>query len=160
MSATSGPQYRLLFAGARAPDPDSAELGSVPEPGSAADSALGSGPAGWLDRLPPLWSADQRMATASVSAEAEQGDGPAAASASASAAADTPETAAVSVVVGPNGAAAACPFGVVVVGPHGAAAASQVGVAAVNAHGASSASNAANSCQVAVENQVTEGERQ
>lgn len=90
-------------------------------------------------------------ATSSVSAEAQQGDGPAAASASASAVGQTPRTMAVSVVVGPHGAAAAGPFGVVVVGPDGVAAASQVGVAAVGPHGAASASNAANSTRAVVD---------
>jgi hypothetical protein len=103
-----------------------------------------SGPYGWLGQ-------ERAGATSSVSAEAQQGDGPAAASASASAVGSTTQTMAVSVVVGPHGAAAAGPFGVVVSGPHGVAAASEVGVAAVGPHGAASASNAANSTRAVVD---------
>lgn len=107
----------------------------------------------------PHWwpGQEQTAATTSVSAEAQQGDGPAAASASASAVGPTTtQTMTVSVVVGPNGAAAAGPFGVVVVGPQGVAAASQVGVAAVGPHGAASASNAANSTRAVVDDHSTQ----
>jgi hypothetical protein len=105
---------------------------------------------------------DRVSATSSVSAEAQQGDGPAAASASASGVGQTTQTMTVAVVVGPNGAAAAGPFGVVVVGPHGVAAASQVGVAAVGPHGAASASNAANSTRAVVDDHAVpvESERE
>lgn len=105
------------------------------------------------------WLGQQRtVATSSVSAEAQQGDGPAAASASASAVGQTTQTMAVSVVVGPHGAAAAGPFGVVVVGPDGVAAASDVGVAAVGPHGAASASNAANSTRAVVDDRGARSE--
>jgi hypothetical protein len=101
---------------------------------------------------PYSWLGQERpAATSSVSAEAQQGDGPAAASASASAVGQSVQTMTVSVVVGPNGAAASGPFGSVVVGPHGVAAASAVGVAAVGPHGAASASNAANSTRAVVD---------
>ncbi|MHB1568049.1 MAG: hypothetical protein ACYC0H_02485 [Solirubrobacteraceae bacterium] len=90
-------------------------------------------------------------ATSSVSAEAQQGDGPAAAGASASGVGrGTARTSVVSVVIGPEGAAAACEAGAVVAGPHGAAAASQAGVAAVGQNGAASSSNAANATSAAV----------
>ena len=91
-------------------------------------------------------------ATSSVAAEAQQGDGPAAASASGSAVGEsTVESRAVSVVVGPEGAAAACELGVVVVGPQGAAAASAIGVASAGPHGAAAAGNGANSSSVAID---------
>ncbi len=91
-------------------------------------------------------------ATSSVAAEAEQGDGPAAASASSSAVGQGQgHTSAVSVVIGPYGAAAACDAGVVVVSAHGAAAASEVGVASVGQGGAAATSNAANSSSVMIE---------
>jgi hypothetical protein len=91
-------------------------------------------------------------ATSSVAAEAEQGDGPAAASASSSAVGQGQgHTSAVSVVIGPYGAAAACDAGVVVVSAHGAAAASEVGVASVGQGGAAATSNAANSSSVMID---------
>jgi hypothetical protein len=94
-------------------------------------------------------------ATSSVSAEAQQGDGPAAAGASASGVSESvARTSAVSVVIGPDGAAATCDFGVGVAGPHGAAAASQAGVAAVGRNGAASSSNAANATSAAVDGAV------
>lgn len=102
--------------------------------------------------LPPGSIAGKVAATSSVSAEAQQGDGPAAAGASASGVGETvARTSAVSVVIGPEGAAAACEYGVVVAGPHGAAAASQAGVAAVGQNGAASSSNAANATSAAVD---------
>lgn len=100
----------------------------------------------------------QVAATSSVSAEAQQGVGPGAAGASASGVGKgVAHTSAVSVVIGPDGAAAACEFGVVVAGPHGAAAASQAGVAAVGTNGAASSSNAANATSAAVQGEASNG---
>ena len=98
----------------------------------------------------------QPAATSSVAAEAEQGDGPAAASASGSGGNGPAAVKAVSAVIGPQGAAAACDIGAVVVGPYGAAAASSAGVVAVNAHGAAAASNAANSTTAVVSSDGTQ----
>ncbi len=180
MSATSAPRYITMLTtyptDASEPSPAEGPLQAPASPGPDAapmppDATPGRGEPGDGEGVDvggrPAYPAstaqvgvtepgEGHVATSSVSAEAEQGDGPAAASASASSAARTPATTAVSVVVGPEGAAASCPFGVVVVGPHGAAAASQVGVAAVGVHGASSASNAANSCRVAVDRAAPE----
>lgn len=127
------------------PDPpDGAEVGT--EHGPAAPPASSNG--GQLSGPP----SGKVAATSSVSAEAQQGDGPAAAGASASGACETvARTSVVSVVIGPDGAAAACEFGVVVAGPHGAAAASQAGVAAIGHNGAASSSNAANATSAAVD---------
>jgi hypothetical protein len=119
---------------------------------TAADAAQAAGPGSAFDPThDQVQASGQIVATSSVSAEAQQGDGPAAASASSSAVGPTTDTKAVSVVVGPNGASAACPFGVVVVGPQGAAAASEVGVATVGPAGAASASNAANSSRAVID---------
>lgn len=136
--------------------PTDVDEGAPDLPDAAPDHAGGFSHDAKGGPMPPpgpyLWSAQERAAaTSSVSAEAQQGDGPAAASASASAVGQTTQTMTVSVVVGPNGAAAAGPFGVVVAGPHGVAAASQVGVAVVGPHGAASASNAANSTRAVVD---------
>jgi hypothetical protein len=103
-------------------------------------------------RLPVARGPLDVAATSSVSAEAQQGDGPAAAGASASGVGrGIARTSVVSVVIGPDGAAAACEAGAVVAGPHGAAAASQAGVAAVGQNGAASSSNAANATSAAVD---------
>src|SRR5512143_2761634 len=92
------------------------------------------------------------VVTSSVDSDAQQGDGPAAASASSAAYSDRDgQTCTVTVVVGANGAAAACPVAAVAVGPHGIAAASPVGVVAVGVSGAAATSNAANSSSVVVD---------
>lgn len=120
---TSGPELEV-------------EAGAVPAAG------LPLGPA----RQPQL------AATSSVAAEAQQGEGPAAASASGSAVGETNVASrAVSVVIGPHGAAAACELGVAVVGPQGAAAASSIGVASAGPGGAAAAGNGANSSTVAID---------
>lgn len=130
---------------------DSTEIGSLDEAHSVdlehADSAgRGNG------RLPAGRGPLDVAATSSVSAEAQQGDGPAAAGASASGVGrGIARTSVVSVVIGPDGAAAACEAGAVVAGPHGAAAASEAGVAAVGQNGAASSSNAANATSAAVD---------
>ena len=128
---------------------DEAISGELNESQSALplDGHLGGGP-GTLDVA----------ATSSVSAEAQQGDGPAAAGASASGVGrGIARTSVVSVVIGPDGAAAACEAGAVVAGPHGAAAASEAGVAAVGQNGAASSSNAANATSAAVDGAGEQG---
>ena len=111
-------------------------------------------------RLPAGRGALDVAATSSVSAEAQQGDGPAAAGASASGVGrGIARTSVVSVVIGPDGAAAACEAGAVVAGPHGAAAASEAGVAAVGQNGAASSSNAANATSAAVDGHGEHGEQ-
>jgi hypothetical protein len=170
MSATSSPAapvHRILLTdgspGADGPAPTAADhpLGAGTR---IIDSHLGNAP-GDETTLPGAGAAAETLcphcgqesvrpivATSSVSAEAEQGDGPAAASASASAVGEaSAHTNTVSVVVGPQGAAAACPFGVVVVGPQGAAAASEVGVVAVGPGGVAASCNAANGSRVSVD---------
>jgi hypothetical protein len=94
-----------------------------------------------------------------VAAEAQQGDGPAAASASGSAVGEnSTNTSAVSVVVGPYGAAAACDIGVVVVGAQGAAAASEMGAVSSGPSGVAATGNGANSSIVAVNGNSADGE--
>jgi hypothetical protein len=140
MSASSAPGSPLRQ---RADDEGGASEHKV----EAEGTIPGSDTAG-MDATNRLTQGPQVVATSSVSAEAEQGDGPAAASASGSAVGESVSTNAVSVVVGPQGAAAAGPFGVVVTGPHGSAAASQVGVVSVGPQGVAAASNAANGTKV------------
>ena len=145
----SPPAVNEQHAGSRTHLVDS-HLGNAP-----GDETVLLGPAAAAETACPHCgqeSARPILATSSVSAEAEQGDGPAAASASASAVGEgTAHTNTVSVTVGPNGASAACPFGVVVTGPHGSAAASQVGVVAVGPQGVAAACNAANGTRVTAE---------
>ena len=118
----------------------------APEAEVEAARVLGAAPLG----DPP--GSPQLAATSSVAAEAQQGDGPAAASASGSAVGTTSVASrAVSVVIGPHGAAAACELGVAVVGPQGAAAASSIGVASAGPSGAAAAGNGANSSTVAID---------
>jgi len=97
--------------------------------------------------------------TSSVAAEAQQGDGPAAASASGSAVGEnSTNTSAVSVVVGPYGAAAASDIGVVVVGAQGAAAACEMGAVSSGPSGVAASGNGANSSIVAVNDYSADGE--
>jgi hypothetical protein len=153
-SATAPPdKLAATPGGKRAKNGSASERGSRnarrDEAGTELDQVRSAQPD---DGLPaPEESPANVAATSSVSAEAQQGEGPAAAGASASGVSRSiAHTSAVSVVIGPDGAAAACDAGVVVSGPHGAAAASEAGVAAVGADGAASSSNAANATSAAV----------
>jgi hypothetical protein len=155
--STSSAGTHINFGSQAIPD---SETERTPAPPGTAELQQGDGLANGSERngegLAVFPAGDESVrqlaATSSVAAEAQQGDGPAAASASGSAVGQsTVESRAVSVVVGPNGAAAACEIGVVVVGPQGAAAASEMGVASAGAHGAAAAGNGANSASVAID---------
>jgi hypothetical protein len=152
MSATSAPGapvHRILATSdpVRASDDAAVDVGGSLEmsPAEVATEAT----------CPHCGHGSAPVSTTSAAAEAEQGEGPAAASASGSAVGGSAETNTVSVVVGPQGASAACPIGVVVVGPHGAAAACEAGVVAAGPTGAAAACNAANGSKVTVDRAPT-----